>query len=484
MNGSPTSPVSTPKPAAVSSRGSNTADIDASCRVLLLPIVSALVWLLISSLFALLTSIKLHSPTLLADCAWLTYGHTRPAANDAFVYGFASQAGLAVALWILCRLGRTPLVGILPVGIAGVFWNLGVLIGLVGILSGHTTGFEWLEFPRAGSAILLASYAVIGVCALLTFKARRTAELFPSQWYILAALFWFPWLYTTARLLLIWFPVRGVMQYAVNGWFANGLFTLWLTSLALAILYYFIPKLANAPVHSRTLAVLGFWTLAAFGCWSGFYRGLPLPAWMISAGIAATVLLLAALLAVVANLWLTLGISVTSKPPLLGFFKTSLIFFALGGVFAVFAAVIPQLRLTLFGEGAEQIALYGFVALALFGAIHYIVPRLTDCTTERYIGLNCWATLIGILIFGGAYLAGGMIQQNKLIDGARPFTDVMNATKPFIRISTLGLLLLVIGNAAILTRVASLVRECCRKCGCCCVGREQAVALKPARAAR
>src|SRR6185312_4871135 len=97
------------------------AQIDASCRVLLLPIVSALLWLLISSLFALITSVKLHSPGILANCAWLSYGHTRPAANDAFVYGFASQAGIAIALWLFCRLGRTALVGIAPIAIASIF---------------------------------------------------------------------------------------------------------------------------------------------------------------------------------------------------------------------------------------------------------------------------------------------------------------------------------------------------------------------------
>src|SRR5258708_3133340 len=192
----------------------------------MIPIVCSLVWLLTSSLLALLTSVKLHSPSVLANCAWLSYGHTRPAANDAFVYGFASQAGLAVALWILCRLGRTTLVGAIPIAIGSVFWNVGVKVGVITILPGGTTGFECVEFPGASSAILIASYAVFGICALLTFKARHHAELFPAQWYILAALFWFPWLFTTARLLLIWFPVRGVMQLAVNGWFANGLFTL------------------------------------------------------------------------------------------------------------------------------------------------------------------------------------------------------------------------------------------------------------------
>src|SRR5687768_18514548 len=103
MNGQKPSQTST-------TREEQLARLDASCRVLLIPIVSALIWLLISSVFALITSVKLHSPTVLANCSWLTYGHTRPVANDAFVYGFASQAGLAIALWIPCRLGRSMLI--------------------------------------------------------------------------------------------------------------------------------------------------------------------------------------------------------------------------------------------------------------------------------------------------------------------------------------------------------------------------------------
>jgi cytochrome c oxidase cbb3-type subunit I len=477
MNGSSAIPASP-------SREELVARIDSSCRVLLIPILSALVWLLLSSLFMLITSVKLHSPAVLANCSWLTYGHTRPVANDAFVYGFASQAGIAIALWILCHLGRTTLVGIVPVAIGSLFWNLGVTIGVVGILSGHSTGFEWLEFPSAGSAILIASYAVLGICALLTFKARERREVYPAQWYILAALFWFPWLYTTARLLLIWFPVRGVMQQAVNGWYANGLFTLWLAGLALAILFYFIPKLVNAPLHSRTLAVLGFWSLALFGGFSGHYRGQPLPAWMISVGIAASVVLLVPLLATASNLWLTLGEGTHPKAPLVGFFKTSVIFYALTGLFAIFAAMIPQLRLTLFGEGAEQLALYGFVGLALFGAIHYVVPRLTGVTTEKFVGVNCWATLLGVLLFAGIYIIGGMLQQKKLINGSVSFVEVMNGTKPFIRISTLGILLLIVGNAAILARVIGMVRQCCRDCCRCCADKEAPVTLKPAEAAR
>jgi cytochrome c oxidase cbb3-type subunit I len=254
--------------------------------------------------------------------------------------------------------------------------------------------------------------------------------------------------------------------------------------LALAVLFYFIPKLAQAPLHSRPLAIIGFWVLAMFGGWAGFYRGLPLPAWMVSAGIAATAILLVPLIATISNLWLTLGDSITNKPPLLGFFKTSLVFFALGSVFAVFAGLIPQLRLTLFGEGLEQLVLYGFVALALFGAIHYIVPRLTGAASDKFIGPNCWCTLIGIVVYAGAFIVAGMVQQPKLAKGSVAFLDVMNATKPFIRVSTLGILLLIVGNGAILLRVLALVREYCRACCAGCCGREAIVKLKPAEAGR
>jgi cytochrome c oxidase cbb3-type subunit 1 len=480
MNGSTSSSVSTP----TVSRDDFIAQIDASCRVLLLPIVSALLWLLIGSLFALLTSVKLHSPTILADCPWLTYGHTRPVANDAFVYGFASQAGLAVMLWMLCRLGQTTLVGIVPVAIASVFWNIGVLIGVIGILSGHTTGFDWLEFPRAGSAILFASYVVLGVCALLTFRARRTSELYPSQWYILAGLLWFPWLYTTARLLLVWFPVRGAMQFAVNTWFANGLFTLWLTSLTLSILFYFIPKLVNAPLYSRSLALIGFWSVAAFGGFAGLYNGVPLPAWMSSVGIAATVVLLVPLIATVLNLWITVGTGSAGRGSLLGYFKTSLLFFALTGVCAVSNAAVPQLRLTLFGEGLEQMALYGVVGLALLGAIHYVAPRLTGVENGKFVCLSGGAVTFGILIYAGSFLIGGVAQQHKLVNGLVPALDVMNATKPFIRISTLGLVLIVIGSGATLLRVVLMLREWCRNCCLCCCADEAPTKLKPVEAAR
>src|SRR5215471_17456880 len=82
-------------------------EINDSCRMpLLVMFASAAVWLVIGSFFGLIASIKFHSPSFLADCAWLTYGRVRPAYINALLYGFGIQAGLGVTVWLFAWLGR------------------------------------------------------------------------------------------------------------------------------------------------------------------------------------------------------------------------------------------------------------------------------------------------------------------------------------------------------------------------------------------
>src|SRR2546425_1604425 len=293
----------TSQPASSPAAGVPTADIDASCRN---PVVflfaKAAGWLVLGSVFGFIATLKFHKPDLLADSAWLTYGRVQPAAMNSFLYGFAFQAALGAALWIICRLGRTTLVqpGIAVVG--AMIWNLGVAIGVVGILAGDSTGYEWLEMPRYASPILFTAYAIIGVCALLTFHHRREPTLYVSQWFLLAALFWFPWIYSTANLLLVFFPARGVLQAVVDWWYIGNLSQIWFGFIGLAAIFYFLPELTGRPLYSNYLAILAFWTLALFGGWCGLHYGAPLPAWMPSLSTVFTVLTVIPLIAVAINL--------------------------------------------------------------------------------------------------------------------------------------------------------------------------------------
>src|SRR6516162_1001500 len=126
--------------------------VDVSCRVPLLALFGgAALWLVLGLALSLVAIMTFHKPDLFADCRWLTYGRVQPAANDALLYGFCIPAALGVVLWIFVRLSQTGLLlPLMPVAGANL-WHLGVFIGIIAILIGDSTGYAWLEFPRAGS---------------------------------------------------------------------------------------------------------------------------------------------------------------------------------------------------------------------------------------------------------------------------------------------------------------------------------------------
>ncbi len=430
------------------------AKIDASCCVPLLALFGgAALLLVIGSGLAMIASIKFHAPDFLADCPWLTYGRVQPAADNALLYGFCLPAALGVMLWIFARLSRTPLcLPFVPV-VAANLWHLGVLVGLVGILIGDSTGFAWLEFPRGGSVLLFAAFLLIAISATATFGGRRVRELYPSHWFLLAALLWFPWIYATANLFLVAWPVRGVAQAAIDFWFANNLLLVWLGLAGIGTAFYFLPKLTERPLQSRYLALFAFWTLMLFGAWCGIPAGAPLPVWMPALSAVAAILLLVPLLVIGIVGWRTVWGSVKSKwdnGPFC-FIGTGMDCFMLSGLMLI-AMACPQIsrvtEFTWFGPAETQLRLYGFFAMTMFGAIYHILPRVAgfDWPFPKLTRVHFWISLLGILLLVVPLAIGGVVQGLKWADPGIGPVDVARAALPFLRVSTTGLLLILLGN--------------------------------------
>lgn len=448
------------------------ADIDASCRAPLFFLFgSALAWLVIGSGLALLASLKFHSPGLLANCPWLTYGRVVPAQANVMIYGFAAQSGIAVTLFLLCRLGRTPLdlTGLITLGAA--FWNLGVTIGVVGILAGESTGFEMLEMPRYASPILFCAYALIGAGALLAFHHRRIRPLFVSQWFLFAALFWFPWIYSTANLLLVFAPVRGTAQAAIDWWYINNLFTIWFGFIGLGAIFYFLPKLVGRPLHSYYLAAFAFWLLAVTGSWGGVPHGAPLPAWMPSLSTVGMVFALVPLIAIVINLHRTLAgryARLKETPPgrFIAFGAMAYVLAGLLQAVQSLGAASKVTQFTLFITAQRQLCLYGFFAMILFGAIYHIVPHLTrlEWPSARLVNLHFACASSGIVLYVVPLLVGGILQGLALNKASVPFLEVMKSSLVFLRISTLGDVLMAAGNLALTLNFVQLLARQCRSC--------------------
>src|SRR3954454_19574644 len=76
--------------------------IDASTRVpVLMFYTSAIVWLLLGTLLAGLTSFKMHMPDLFGGVSFMTWGRLRPAHMNVMLYGWASMAGIGTAIWLM-----------------------------------------------------------------------------------------------------------------------------------------------------------------------------------------------------------------------------------------------------------------------------------------------------------------------------------------------------------------------------------------------
>lgn len=444
------------------------SEIDASCRnPLLLLFVSAMAWLVLGVLLALISSIKLHAPGFLASPSWLTLGRVHPAAMNAILYGFASQAAIGAVLWMMCRLGAMRLPFQTTIILAATFWNLGVTLGILGILAGGSTGFAWLEMPRYASPILFGAYSLIGACTLAAFWGRSERSLYVSQWFLLAALFWFPWIYSAANLLLVFSPVRGVVQSIISAWFTSNFLGLWLGPVALAAIFYFIPKLSGRPLYSQSLAAFGFWTLAVFSNWTGLGQlvGGPVPAWMASAGIAASVLLLLPLISLAMNWHLTLrGLYARAWENMtLRFILIAAGSYLVAGVLGIILSlreVSAFTHLTYVESAQSQLAVLGFASMALLGSIHYIVPRILQMPwpCERKVLAHFWCSAVGFgLVFLSLFL-GGLVQASALHDPAVPFSAVTASTTPFVGIATLGQFLFLAGQVTLLWNLLMMVR--------------------------
>ena len=432
------------------------AAIDASTR---LPVVlfygSAVFWLLAGTVFALLASFKMNSPQFLDAWGWLTFGRVRPAHLNAMAYGWASSAAIGTGLWIMARLCRTPLQHRKLLTGAAIFWNIGVLLGVLGILSGDGRAIEWLEFPDYASVMLFVAFGLIAVWAILMFRFRAPGHVYVSQWYLLAAFLWFPWMYSTANLLLGFEPIQGGAQGAVNWWYGHNILGLWFTPVGLAAAYYLIPKVLGRPIHSYYLAIVGFWTLAILYSWNGMHHliGGPLPAWMVSASVVTSVLMLIPVVTTAINFHATVRghYDALKWSPTLRFTVFGAICYTLVSLQGILMS-IPSLNVithfTHYTVGHAHLGMYAFFTMIMFGAMYYVLPRVVgwEWPSARLIRWHFWLVAVGIGMMVIVLTIGGLIQGAGLLDPQVAFMDVVANTKPWLLLRSVSGILLTAGH--------------------------------------
>ena len=202
-------------------------------------VASAGLWLLAAAFLAYIAAAKLTDPLFLASWEIFTYGKIKISQANAFVYGWGGNSIFAVSLWIIARLSKSPVRGTVFLIFAGAVWNLAITFGLLGILDGHMLGHELLEMPKEVWPALFVSYLIISFLIFVTFRSRRQKVTIAPQWFIIAALIWFPCLFLFAWSGLEINPGRGTLQSILSMWFGQNDLAVVNTSCSrLCVLYH------------------------------------------------------------------------------------------------------------------------------------------------------------------------------------------------------------------------------------------------------
>lgn len=379
--------------------------------------VAALVWLLAASALGLIAALKLWMPSFL-NCEWLTYGRVTIVQKNLFIYGWATNALLAVNLWLLSRLTSFEFRNGWIAVFGGLVWNATLIYGVQQIFAGFLNGFSLLEMPREVGPVFAIAFLLAGFWPVVAFARRPSGHTFAAQWYVVGASFLFPIFYLIAQLLVLWCPASGVVQALVASWFVQNLLQLWLAASALGIAYYFIPKVLERPLAGYYLATVGFWTFFLFAGWTApaTLLGSPIPVWIQSVGVVAMVMSIVPIIITAINFH---GTFAQNGGWANAWNSTSLRWVALGTISFTFVGLLRAIfytrgysaivRFTEFYQGLDHLLVYGFVTMVIFGAAYFILPRVTGALwpSVKLIHVHFWSVTLALIVSTLVSLYGG-----------------------------------------------------------------------------
>ncbi|MGE9270793.1 MAG: cbb3-type cytochrome c oxidase subunit I, partial [Verrucomicrobiales bacterium] len=276
-----------------------------------------------------------------------------------------------------------------------------------------------------------------------------------SQWYLLAALIWFPWFFASSHFLVNAFGGSPLGAAGVNAWFRSAMLLLFFAPVGIGMAYYLVPKVSGRPVYNYSLSLIGFWVLAVVGPWAGLQKlaGAPVPNFLpyLSAFAAILFAIPAAMAGI--NLLKTAAadLKTVNESPTLRFTTWGLIFLLVFG-FAGVALNAPKLlaltQFTISGYGFEVLGVYGFFSFIAFGAIYFIVPRVTrrEWLSRRLIKMHFFLSIYGVAVVALVTLFGGLMQGVAQEDFTQPWYNAAGIAKPYALATTVAWGFLLISN--------------------------------------
>ena len=413
-----------------------------SIRVIYAYFLCATFWLLIGTAYGLVAALKLYWPDFwVAD--FLSFGRIRPIHTNTLFWGWSSMALVGLAMFVVSRTSKIQLWSPrLPMVALGL-WNIAVLAGLLTLSAGITRGpqeyreWVWLIAILFGTGVVLNGYNLYR-----TVASRTTREIYISNWYILGGFCWLTILYVVAYLP---FYQGGLGNTVIQGYYMHTGVGMWFTPLVLGITYYALPRMLGKPIYSYALGVLGFWTNMLFYTMIGAHHFIfsPVPWWLQTTAILFSVGMMVPVWSGAGNFFLTAHGSwdqVRRSYPLI-FVLVGVWGYALAsteGTIEAFRTANIYWHFTNFTVGHSHLAMYGFVAFLIWGAIYGLLPRITGRSANpNAIAIHFWLAFVGGSIYVLSISTAGILQGMSWVAG-ESFIASVEAAAPMWLWRTIG----------------------------------------------
>ena len=447
--------------------------------------LAALVTLLAAVAFGIVAAIELLLPDLFGGTPWLSWGRVRYAHTQGIMLGWLGNVFLAFLYHAVPILsGRA--VTSAPLGRwLFALWNLAVMVpGWLLVLAGVSQPLEWAEFPIVIDAFVVVGLVLATIQFLPPFFRDSLDSLYVSSWYIIGGLVFTLLAYPMGNFLPEVVP--GAQGAALSGLWIHDAIGLFVTPLALAIIYFVIPAASGRPIYSHFLSMLGFWLLFFVYPLNGthhyVYSVIPMAAQ--TGAIVASTILGVDVVIVVANLLLSMrGSGLFPADIGLRFVGTSTIFYLLvsiQGAVQAQMAVNQTVHFTDWVVGHSHLAMLGFATFAGAGGLVHAWRRVTGA---RYNARACewayWLLLRGGIIIGLDLTVAGLVEAQAWTSGA-PWIESVRAARPYWLIRLLSAVPIAGGFIALLVGITTGPRREAPVDGVAHAGTRQPGALAPA----
>jgi len=396
---------------------------------------------------------------------WLSFGRLRLVHTNAIAFGFLVNAFVGGMYYAVPRLtGRRVASHRLGWAIL-VIWQFLILATAVGQLLGFGQAVEWGETPtgfRPGTwdmnyipvDFLIEFGAVLVAIQFLTPIAKSMFKrMYVSLWYFSAGIVWLILTYIMGNTLPEW-TLAGSSGGATVGLYIHDLVGLFVTPMGWGLMYFFVPIILRKPIWSHALSVIGFWALAFFYPLNGVHHFLlsSIPMSVQYGAIISTMAVEIVVTTVVVNFFATMwgrGSALRTNLPIRWFYTGMVCYFitCLQCFFHVTLAVQEIIHFTDWVPGHAHMVMMGVFAFWILGMMTWLWPRIVgnDWYNRRLNHWHYWLTMIGLLIMFVDLLAAG-VMHGYMFKALAPWSDIVNALKPFWDVRTFAGGMILIGQ--------------------------------------